>query len=56
MLTYALGRGLRYDDQCTVNEIVKKLAEQDYRAQVLIEAICLSPPFRQRQALGVTNK
>lgn len=51
MLTYALGRGLRYDDQCTVNEIVKHLAEHDYRAQELVKAICESPPFRQRQRI-----
>ncbi len=49
MLTYALGRGLRYDDQCTVNDIVKRLEASEYSARELIIAICESPPFRQRQ-------
>ncbi len=50
MLTYALGRGLRYEDQCAVDEIVRRLAEHDYRTRELVYAIVDSVPFRQRQA------
>lgn len=51
MLIYALGRGLRYEDQCTVNEIVERLEANDYRMSELILAIVESAPFRQRQIL-----
>ena len=46
MLGYALGRGLTLKDSCTVDEIVAKLKDKEYRAQALIEAIVLSVPFR----------
>lgn len=46
MLGYALGRGLRLEDSCTVDQIVARLKEADYRAQTLIEEIVLSVPFR----------
>lgn len=49
MLIYALGRGLRYEDQCTVNEIVERLEKNDYRFSELIVAVVESAPFRQRQ-------
>ncbi|MBL8888618.1 MAG: DUF1592 domain-containing protein [Planctomycetaceae bacterium] len=51
MLIYALGRGLRYEDQCTVNEIVKRLKDSDYRFSELVLGIVESVPFRQRQKL-----
>lgn len=46
MLGYALGRGLTLKDSCTVDAIVSKLKENDYKAQTLIESIVLSVPFR----------
>lgn len=49
MLIYALGRGLRYEDQCAVNEIVARLEANDYRMSELIFGIVESAPFRQRQ-------
>jgi hypothetical protein len=49
MLIYALGRGLRYEDQCTVNEIVKRVQDNNYRLNELIIGIVESVPFRQRQ-------
>lgn len=49
MLIYALGRGLRYEDQCTVNEIVKRVQDNNYRLNELIMGIVESVPFRQRQ-------
>ncbi|MEZ6095862.1 MAG: DUF1592 domain-containing protein [Pirellulaceae bacterium] len=51
MLIYALGRGLRYEDQCEVNKIVEQLKANDYRFAVLIKAIVVSEPFRSRQRL-----
>jgi hypothetical protein len=45
-LGYALGRGLRLEDSCTVDQIVARLKETDYRAQTLIEEVVLSIPFR----------
>lgn len=49
MLIYALGRGLRYEDQCTVNDIVKRLSANDHRFSELVLGIVESVPFRQRQ-------
>lgn len=49
MLTYALGRGLRYEDQCAVQQIVRRLSDHDYRARELVDGIIDSRPFRQRQ-------
>jgi hypothetical protein len=46
MLGYALGRGLTPADACTLDAIVKKVAEDDYRAQTLIREVVLSVPFR----------
>jgi hypothetical protein len=48
MLGYALGRGLTIQDQCTVDEIVKKVRAAEYRSQVLIAEIVCSVPFRYR--------
>ena len=44
-LTYALGRGLEYYDQCAVDKIVDRLKLGEYRYSVLIEGILLSEPF-----------
>lgn len=46
MLGYALGRGLTLEDSCTVDDIVAKVKDNDYRAQALMKAIVLSVPFR----------
>jgi hypothetical protein len=43
---YALGRGLRPADSCTVDEIVSQLDGQEYRGHALIRGIVLSAPFR----------
>lgn len=45
MLGYALGRGLTLQDSCTVDEIVAKVKENDYRSLTLIEEVVLSTPF-----------
>ncbi|MBN9660579.1 MAG: DUF1592 domain-containing protein [Acidobacteria bacterium] len=48
MLGYALGRGLTPGDQCVVDGIVEKLAQNDYSAHTLVEEIVLSAPFRMQ--------
>jgi hypothetical protein len=46
LLGYALGRGLTLEDSCTVDEIVRYVKNNDYRAMALIDAIVMSVPFR----------
>ena len=48
MLGYALGRGLAPQDFCRVDEIVAKLAKEGNASQALIEAIVMSPEFRNQ--------
>ncbi len=49
LLGYALGRGLTLQDSCTVDAIVARLRENEYKARILIEEIVLSAPFREQQ-------
>ena len=49
MLTYALGRGLEYYDQCATAKIVKTLKERDFKFSVLVTEIVKSEPFRMRR-------
>ncbi len=49
MLTYALGRGLEFYDRPTIERIVTKLENNDYRISVLITEIVKSDPFRLRR-------
>lgn len=48
MLAYALGRGLLPSDLCTVELIVQRVREHEYRSQELVLGIVLSEPFRQK--------
>ena len=48
MLGYALGRQLNKFDDCVVDEAMKALKANNYRASALIETIALSYPFRHR--------
>ena len=50
MLTYALGRGLDSYDRCTVKNIVKALAENDYHFTTIVTQIVTSEPFTMREA------
>ena len=50
LLGYALGRGLTFQDSCTVDSIVAELERNNYRAQALINAIVTSVPFRYQRA------
>ena len=52
MLVFALGRGLRYYDQCAVEDIIKVLPSREYRFSAIVEQIVLSDPFRKRRGDG----
>ncbi len=52
MLIYGLGRGLEAYDYCTVEEIRRKLAADDYRIQSIVCGIVESRAFQYR---GVTK-
>ena len=48
LLTFALGRGLEYFDECTLNTITAKMEQEDDKFSVLVLEIVNSAPFRQR--------
>jgi len=48
MLGYALGRSLRPTDLATVESIVQRLQENEYRSHELVLGIVMSKPFRQK--------
>ncbi|WP_075085579.1 DUF1592 domain-containing protein [Mariniblastus fucicola] len=54
MLIYALGRGLEYYDECTLDKIVFELKDSDYRFSALVIAITESDPFRKRFGEGAS--
>ncbi len=48
LLTYALGRGVTYEDAATVRAIVRQAKAQNYRFSALVEGIAKSTPFRMK--------
>ena len=46
MMTYALGRGLEYQDMPLVRSIVRDLAKQDNKFSALVLAVVKSAPFQ----------
>jgi hypothetical protein len=52
LLTFALGRGLEYYDQCAVEQVVKAAASKDYRFQSLVVEVVKSVPFTMRRGPG----
>ncbi len=48
MLGYALARQLTNEDQCVVESISEKVAEDDFRAQTLVLEIVKSVPFQYK--------
>jgi hypothetical protein len=50
LLTYALGRGLEYYDEHTVDQIVRQLDREDGRFSVLLTGIVESAPFQRHRA------
>jgi len=49
LLTYALGRGLEYDDKPAVRAIMREAAQDNYRLPALISAMIKSTPFQMRR-------
>jgi Protein of unknown function (DUF1592)/Protein of unknown function (DUF1588)/Protein of unknown function (DUF1587)/Protein of unknown function (DUF1585)/Protein of unknown function (DUF1595)/Planctomycete cytochrome C len=57
LLTYALGRGLEYYDEHTVDQIVERLDREEGKFSALLAAIVQSAPFqRQRPANAVAAR
>jgi hypothetical protein len=48
LLGFALGRQLYPFDQCVVDDSLRALGADRYRASILVERIALSYPFRHR--------
>ena len=46
MMTYALGRGVEYQDMPTLRQIVQNSAADKYRFTSLVMGIVKSPPFQ----------
>ena len=49
LLTYALGRGVEYQDMPVVRAIVRDAARNDYRFSSLVEGIVKSEPFQMNR-------
>lgn len=49
LLSYALGRRLRFTDQRPIETILSQLKENNYKAHTLIREIIRSDPFRNRK-------
>ena len=54
MLTYAIGRGLEYYDQCSVDNIMVALESNNYKFSTLLIEIVKSDPFQMRTTASVT--
>jgi len=52
LLTYSLGRGLGPFDRCSVNGILDRLADDEYRFRTLVKAVVTSDPFLYRELTG----
>ena len=52
LLTYALGRGLEYYDRPAVEQIVRRLEENDLRMSELVRGVVDSVPFQLRRGEG----
>jgi hypothetical protein len=50
LMTYALGRGINYDDMPTVRSVLHTAAHDNYRFRKLIEAIVMTDVFRMNVA------
>ncbi len=55
MLTYALGRGMDYQDVGTIDQIVWKLDSQHGRFSALLTGVIDSPAFQRKQASDNAN-
>jgi Protein of unknown function (DUF1592)/Protein of unknown function (DUF1588)/Protein of unknown function (DUF1587)/Protein of unknown function (DUF1585)/Protein of unknown function (DUF1595) len=56
LMTYALGRGIEYDDMPTVRAVLRTAAHDDYRMKSLVEAIVMNDVFRMNVVPSVVTK
>lgn len=49
LLTYAIGRGLNYQDEHVVDELVKNADANDGRLQLIVRDVILSAPFQRQR-------
>ena len=56
LLGYALGRGVQLSDQPLLDDMVARLAANDYRVSVAIEAIVTSPQFLSIRGRDVADE
>jgi hypothetical protein len=49
MLTYALGRGLEYYDKCALDDLAKRLAQDQYKFSALVIGVVRSDAFQHRR-------
>lgn len=49
LLTYALGRGLEYYDECAVRDISRRTKDDGDKMRTLLLAVIESPPFQERR-------
>jgi hypothetical protein len=52
MMTYALGRGLEYQDHCVVEKVADSVLASGGRFSTLVSAIVHSDPFQKRGVEG----
>ena len=52
LMTYALGRGIRYDDMPTVREVLRESAPGGYGLRDIVEAVAMSQVFRMNVTAG----
>jgi hypothetical protein len=52
LLTFSLGRGLKYYDRCTVDTIVEQAKANEYRLTTFVVEIVKSEPFRMKRGDG----
>ena len=48
LLTYAIGRGIKYFDRCAVDKIMERAKKRDYRISEFIRGVAESDPFLKR--------
>ena len=56
LMTYALGRGLDYNDRCSVKTLVEQAKSNDNRFSALVTGIVLSDPFLKRKTSDELTK
>ena len=52
LMTYALGRGMEYDDMPTMRALLKTASKDNYRLRGMIETVAMSDLFRMNVAAG----